>query len=369
MEEKEVFLFVDSETLEGIEAEKLLKDAGIVFTLIPTEGVAPMVTWGVHRFGGNSRGYVKDFVEVFLKEREELREAKTTFEEREARRKNAHAYLEELYRQLERIFDAEKGYLPYTGKHKKQFMEDYITPLTEAIHAARNLPDFDKVKLAGNMPLVLVLPRRIVSLGAQVHRIEIDGENGDPFPFVSSRFNDVINRERSHPLPYLLIDVNDGGSTLNATPREAASSLKSLGRMTLDIEEGLGLLTHFPDTLKILRMLLGIVAIRVGEETVEGVPFFYADRRTATFSVMHAVEGRDISWGTASYGMRVLPEEVVEAICVATDQGTGGTSCNGCGYLFEGGSWEQMVKLMEDRLAGRMNRCPGCKKKVRFVGP
>ncbi len=364
MEEKEVYLFASCDTPEGAEAEKILKEAGIVFTSIPTEGMAPMVSWGADRFGHNPRASIKDFIEIFLKEKNEPPETSPTPEEREVGRRNAQKYLEELYRQLERILDARKDYLSYTGKNKEKFMVDYIDPLRDAILGARDLPDFSKVKSAGNMPLVFVLPRQIVSLGAQAYRIEIDGENGDPLPFVSARFNNVVTMKNAYPLPYLIVDVNNGRSMSDVAPSEAAILLGLGGRTTLGLDEGVGLLTHFPETLKSIRMLLGIVYV----EGVAVVPFFYADRRTATFSVMHAVDGRNESWGTASYGMRIVPEEIVEAISAANDQGGGGTFCAGCGYTFENGSWEQMEKLMADRLNGRIDRCPGCKKKVRFLG-
>ena len=49
---------------------------------------------------------------------------------------------------------------------------------------------------------------------------------------------------------YLMLDIDRGNSTLNVTPDAALESIIGLGRSPLTIEEGIALLTHFPDFLQ-----------------------------------------------------------------------------------------------------------------------
>lgn len=244
------------------QAKNIILDAGIEYIDVGTEG-GPNVLWGGEKFGANSPKSIEDFVGVYLKEKKELEEAekrwleeaKTTPEEREARRKNAQAYLEELHFQLERILDLKKDYLSYAGKNRMQFLAEYIDPLTRAINESRELPDFSKTKASGRMPLLIVLPFSVVPFEAQVARVAQD------FPYeltkVGHRFvEDILPRfmgeKRSpglysnsdHLRPYLLFDVDCGREAQGVAPRMAAEWLGGKKRIPLTLEESIALVTH-----------------------------------------------------------------------------------------------------------------------------
>jgi hypothetical protein len=50
--------------------------------------------------------------------------------------------------------------------------------------------------------------------------------------------------------PYLLIDVETGFAMKNITPKKCVDTFKAEGRFALTLDEGLALITHFPEVLE-----------------------------------------------------------------------------------------------------------------------
>ena len=101
------------------------------------------------------------------------------------------------------------------------------------------------------VPYVIVLSRRLASptqaMPLTVHNarsgfVSRDTQDIDEFP----------NRASVEPLgdAWLIIDVDHGTETLGATPEEARARFERAGREPLTIEEGIALLTQFPETLE-----------------------------------------------------------------------------------------------------------------------
>lgn len=82
--------------------------------------------------------------------------------------------------------------------------------------------------------------------------------------------------ETFHPLPeagvpagpvYLVADVDTGTETLNVTPDDALVRLRAQGRTPLTLEEGIALITQFPETLR-KNHCFSLVASRSGDRRV-----------------------------------------------------------------------------------------------------
>lgn len=242
------------------EARKKLTDAGIPFDTMDID-VDPMVTWNGRRFGPCEKERIEDFIRDYLKEKRELeeaeKEARTTLEEREARRKNCMAYAEELGRQLERILDLKKDHLSYMGKNQAQFLKEYVDPLREQLYAARDLPDFGAIKSKNHLPLLLTLPFSLVPFGAQCVRVPKDFPDErysfDPrfafereiLPrFMGEQSGSGSYKNSAYSKPYLLLDVDYGREMQGVVPRHVAEWLGRKNRIPLTIEESIALVTH-----------------------------------------------------------------------------------------------------------------------------
>ncbi|WP_259392117.1 DUF5701 family protein [Paenibacillus thiaminolyticus] len=64
------------------------------------------------------------------------------------------------------------------------------------------------------------------------------------------RFQPIEGVELPAGIAYVAADIDRGMETLNVTPNEALKTIVQQGRSPLTIEEGIALLTHYPDILQ-----------------------------------------------------------------------------------------------------------------------
>ena len=69
---------------------------------------------------------------------------------------------------------------------------------------------------------------------------------------------------------YLLLDVDTGGSTLDMPPDLAMNRIREHGRSPLTIEEGVAVVTHYPDLLR-SRDCFSMLGSRCGDRRVTAV--------------------------------------------------------------------------------------------------
>lgn len=69
-------------------------------------------------------------------------------------------------------------------------------------------------------------------------------------PVTPNHFKPIETVHVPDGMAYLLVDIDRGKDTLNATPEQALKSVGEQGRTPLTIDEGIAILTHFPDFLK-----------------------------------------------------------------------------------------------------------------------
>jgi hypothetical protein len=157
------------------------------------------------------------------------------------------------------------GYPSFFAMTAGEFQES-LRPLEQYVPASAGVP-FDPSK--GKVPFVLVV--RSVRAPVAV-----------TLPLVSRRGNFAI--ERMYPkkpedfspiesvsLPggdaYLLLQIDRGAETLNVTPDDAYQSILGQGRSPLTIEEGVAVLTQFPELLQ-PNNCFSLLASRCGDKRV-----------------------------------------------------------------------------------------------------
>lgn len=157
------------------------------------------------------------------------------------------------------------GYPSLFGMAAGEFQES-LRPLERYVPASSDI-QFDPRD--GKVPFVLVV--RSIRAPVEV-----------TLPLVSRRRKSAIERLHpkkpedftpiaSVPLPegdaYLLRQIDRGSQTLNITPNDAYQSILEQGRSPLTIEEGVAVLTHFPEFLQ-PNNCFSLLASRCGDKRV-----------------------------------------------------------------------------------------------------
>ncbi|MEU3958232.1 DUF5701 family protein [Streptomyces buecherae] len=159
----------------------------------------------------------------------------------------------------------ELGYPAASGLHAERFAA-LLAPLREAaVAATADTTDAAETTdaagepgdeaVTGRVPFVLVVTRGVVPIGetmprTTLHRGRLPGFVDRSFePGALERF--VATDEVALPGhdAYLVLDVERGEEFCNAIPHEALGTIADRGRTPLTIEEGIALITHFPQVL------------------------------------------------------------------------------------------------------------------------
>jgi len=141
------------------------------------------------------------------------------------------------------------------------------------------------VDAARSMPLVVARDRQGFT--------EFDAEE-------LSRFRPIDSVELPEGPVYLAVDIDAGGSSLNLPPDEAAPGIERAGRSFVTIDEGVALLTHYPDMLKTMNAF-SLYGSRCGDRRV---PAMWTSRGAPRLGWCWA--GAPHTWmGTASLAVRL----------------------------------------------------------------
>lgn len=143
----------------------------------------------------------------------------------------------ELDRQVETLLA--KGYPALAGIDEAAFVA-----LVEPLRAV--LPDHQG---AQHLPFVVVVPHTLVPTVAAVERFEVRGKAG--WTDMAGELDGYLPIEGLDvpDAPYLLVDVSTGPETLDVPPGEALTMIREAGRTPLTIDEGVAVMTHFPEVL------------------------------------------------------------------------------------------------------------------------
>jgi hypothetical protein len=188
-----------------------------------------------------------------------------------------------------------KGYPKLAGMDEDVFLE-HITPLKGRLH---ELPTADKEM---HIPFVVVVTGEMVNSEDAMCVVELGGKQGfvNLDPVQPKSFGPIDRSELPSSVAYLIADVDTGGATLNVTPEEALKTIRVQNRSPLTIDEGIALVTHFPEVLK-TRNCFSILGSRCGDRRV---PAIWISRGRPRLGWCWA--GNPHTWlGSASCGSRI----------------------------------------------------------------
>jgi hypothetical protein len=136
-----------------------------------------------------------------------------------------------------------KGYPNLVQKSEEAFIQ-LIEALREKVEKIQEI-DSDHI------PFVIVVKHEL--LAAELALPLIEGKNKvgivNMTPLHSSDFKVINELDIPESPVYLITDVATGQDTLNVTPAAAFESITKQGRSPLTIDEGVALVTHFPEVL------------------------------------------------------------------------------------------------------------------------
>lgn len=145
-------------------------------------------------------------------------------------------------RQVATLLD--KRYPDLAGLSINQFMAR-LAPLRQ--HIASLNPD----AASGRIPFVIVIQHALIPTQSAMQQVIVKRKSGSVrmFPAQPEDFQPIEGLPIPDSLAYLLIDVDTGRDTLNVTPTDALRTITGAQRFPLTIDEGVALVTHFPEVL------------------------------------------------------------------------------------------------------------------------
>ncbi len=158
-----------------------------------------------------------------------------------------------------------KGYPKAAGVTELKFLE-YLTPLKDKVRSLTvDKPDFEK----GYLPFVIVVKNELVDTQTALERVDFKGKSGfiNLTPHTSDTFQPITSVSIPESLVYLLVDIDRGYATRNVTPDEAFTVISKQNRSPLTIDEGVNLITHYPEFL-VKNNCFSLLASRTGDKRV-----------------------------------------------------------------------------------------------------
>ncbi|WP_205669162.1 DUF5701 family protein [Amycolatopsis suaedae] len=152
----------------------------------------------------------------------------------------------EFDRQVTRL--TELGYRDLVGPER---FDALVAPLRDVAKTITAAPD----PAGGRVPFVLVLTRRVVPIEEAMARTTLANGSKPGFvdhsfePGALERFVTTEDAAAPHEEAYLLLDVERGEEFCGAVPNDAMATIASRGRTLLTVEEGIALITQFPEIL------------------------------------------------------------------------------------------------------------------------
>lgn len=153
--------------------------------------------------------------------------------------------LQEFDKQVENL--VQKGYPKVVGIPKSEFIK-LFEPLRTKVEKL-DLPESDFEK--GYLPFVVVVKNDLIPTDKAMSLVEKEGKNGITklFPHEPSDFNTISDITIPDSNMYLLIEIDRGKDTINQPPIEAMKQIGEKGRSPLTIDEGIAIVTQYPEFL------------------------------------------------------------------------------------------------------------------------
>jgi len=162
----------------------------------------------------------------------------------------------------------QKGYPKLAGITHNEFKDKLLSLKQNLIDSSFSLDI-----LNGKVPFVIVVKSTLVSTEKAMLVVDKNDKNGITKlnPLKPQDFETIPTVKVPNGEVYLLIDIDRGKETLNVTPASAFDLIISQKRSPLTIDEGVALVTHYPEFL-IKNNCFSLLASRhVGDKRVPAI--------------------------------------------------------------------------------------------------
>lgn len=141
-----------------------------------------------------------------------------------------------------------KGYPELLQKTDSEFTDE-LYQLKALLPTDLTIPvDFDM----GTLPFVIVVQSGEILAEQMMARTELQGKPGITklFPHQSTDFTTIAEVNVPSAPYYLLVDIDRGTNSINLPPSQAMELITTANRSPLTIDEGIALITHYPEFLR-----------------------------------------------------------------------------------------------------------------------
>jgi hypothetical protein len=129
---------------------------------------------------------------------------------------------------------------------KSDFINHYIMPLKKLIVECHAETDFRENRI----PFLIVVPHNIVPLSYQLDTIRESINEKHLEYIIKPEWFENAKGVSTPNKPYLILDVETGYAMKNITPKKCVEIFNNEGKFALTIDEGIALITHFPEVLE-----------------------------------------------------------------------------------------------------------------------
>lgn len=179
---------------------------------------------------------------------------------------------EEFDRQVKNLID--KGYTKLAQISEEKFLK-LLEPLRENL-LKLNKPDFEK----GFLPFVIVVKSSLIPAEKMMNCAQFNSKSGITklYPHTPEDFSDIEQMSIPDSPVYLLVDIDRGRDTINVTPENALKIIQSKHRFPLTIDEGISLITHYPEFL-VKNNCFSLLGSRTGKDQRVPAIWINADKQ------------------------------------------------------------------------------------------
>jgi hypothetical protein len=138
-----------------------------------------------------------------------------------------------------------KFHIP-TGLSESDFIHRHLMPLKQLLLKH----DRDTKGEASHIPLIVVIPHAIVPLSYQLDSIRESINDIQLEHIIKPEWFENAKGVSTPDKPYLILDVETGYAMKNTTPKKCVKIFTDTGRFPLTVDEGIALISHFPEVLE-----------------------------------------------------------------------------------------------------------------------
>ncbi|OGO39811.1 MAG: hypothetical protein A2147_00035 [Chloroflexi bacterium RBG_16_57_8] len=208
--------------------------------------------------------------------------------------------VKEFDRQVENLL--QKAYHRVAGLSVIGFLE-HISPLRDKVV---ELDVTDEVDLEeGRLPFVTVIKSDLVATEKAMSLVEREGKPGlvRLYPLETEDFRVIEGVAIPGGMAYLLVDIDRGKSSINIRPSDAIKIIEEEGRSPLTIDEGIAIVTQYPEFLMKNHCFSLLASRHAGDQRVPDI-WINAEKKA---NLGWCWAGNPHTWlGSASCGNRLL---------------------------------------------------------------